>query len=428
MFSASAQTLIFKEGDTVQTPDGRTGKIESFKDQEMAKVRFGSGASETQYFMLKDLKVVKAPKTEPIETFRVGDLVKAPKFPEGRIISINGDKATIRFGNGRYDTGVELLENLISPQALAAKTERENAGKLVRAQFEDEAKPFLILVRTLAFAYNPKYRMEISFRDEPATYQKFSKELDALYAVCQKYPNLTNPADARENNINQNMGDWCKMAEQRTAVIKRLKTAVGDQSANATINSWKLKIDEKLRNWNGYVKDDLQMLLYDRTAWEQKELASAAKKYADVGEKMPPDLLASLDEKVAELKAKIEEDAQTRHWTQPDYKDAAFEAIVRSAYPKQFPGVKVYKTGMTYATWKAEDDTSLVGSGTGYKVYRTTKDAYRFKLGLALVKLPNQPLCQIRDFEFHQDKTGAGYSAAKLYLPLGYTGIFVKCP
>lgn len=65
---------------------------------------------------------------------------------------------------------------------------------------------------------------------------------------------------------------------------------------------------------------------------------------------------------------------------------------------------------------------------TDYKVYRTTKGAYRYKLGLALVKLPNQPFCQIRDFQVQQDKVGAGHAAARLHRPLGYTGIFVKCP
>jgi hypothetical protein len=83
---------------------------------------------------------------------------------------------------------------------------------------------------------------------------------------------------------------------------------------------------------------------------------------------------------------------------------------------------------MTFATWKAEDDTSLVSQGTDYKVYRTTKGAYRYKLGLALVKLPNQPYCQVRDFQFNQYKAGAGYGAAKLTEPIAYSGMFVKCP
>lgn len=421
----------FRIGDTVTVPDGRTGKIESFKDQEMAKVRFGAGVNETQYFILPDLKKAVDPSKE---TFRVGDTVVSPMSPkgaQGRIESINGNSAKIRFGPGKYDFNYDLLENLKSPKSAALERDQEQEElrqKPIRAQFEDEAKPFTVLVRTLAHAYDPKFRQDASFTDNPATYEKWRKDLDSLNTICQKYPNLTSRPNADADNINQNLGDWCKLAEQRETVLKKMKTTVGEHSAGREVQSWTNKINSAMRNRNGYVKDELQMLLYDRAAWEQKEFQSIKKTYADAGESVPPNLFASLDEKVDELKAQIERDAPTRSWQQPPYTDAGLEAMARKAYPAQHPGVKVFKTGMTFTTWKAMDDTSLVGSGTDYKLYRTTKDAYRYKLGLALVKLPNQPFCQIRDFQVQQDKAGAGFSAAKLHLPLGYAGIFVKCP
>ncbi len=68
---------IVASAQTVQTPDGRTGKIESFKNQEMAKVKFG--ANDSQYFMLKDLKVVNPSG----DTFRVGDMAVSPQSPGG---------------------------------------------------------------------------------------------------------------------------------------------------------------------------------------------------------------------------------------------------------------------------------------------------------------------------------------------------------
>jgi hypothetical protein len=429
---APAQGNTFRVGDMVTTPDGRTGKIESFKNQEMAKVRFGPGATDTQYFMLPDLKKAADPSKE---TFRVGDTVvspSAPKGSEGRIESINGNSAKIRFGPGKYDFVYDLLENLKSPRAAAVEREGEQQElrmKPIRAQFEDEARPFSVLVKTLAHAYDPKFRQEAgAIADKPATYEKWRKDLDSLHAICQKYPNLTNRPGADADNISQNAADWCKLAEQRTSVINKMKATVGGHYAGATVQSWTNKINSAMRDRNGSIKDDLQMLLYDRAAWEQKELQNIKKTYADAGESVPPNLFAGLDEKVNELKAQIERDAPTRSWTQPPYTDAALEGMARRAYPAQSPGVKVFKTGMTFTTWKAMDDTSLVGSGTDYKLYRTTKGAYRYKLGLALVKLPNQPFCQIRDFQVQQDKAGAGYSAARLHLPLGYTGIFVKCP
>ena len=426
-FAAAQNT--FRVGDSVTVPDGRTGKVESFKNQEMAKVKFVDGS--TQYFMLPDIKKAVDPSKE---TFRVGDIVVSPLSPkgvEGRIESINGNSAQVRYGPGKYNYVNDLLENLMSPKTAALGRDREQqelTQKPIRAQFEDEAKPYAILVRTLAHAYDPKFRQEAGgISDKPATYEKWMKDLESLNTICQKYPNLTNQLRADAENISQHLADWCKMADQRTAVVNRMKMTVGGIQAGNVTGGWKLKLDSALRNRSGRVNDDLQILLYERAAWEQKQLRTAMKKFTDVGEPMPPSFLAPLNEKVDELKAKIDAEAPSRSWEQPPYSDAALEAMVKRAYPGQFPGVKVLKTGMTYTTWKAFDDTSLVGQVGDYKVYTIEKDKNRYKNGEALVKLPNRPFCQIRDFSIQQTRTGASYSAAKIFT-LGTSGIFVKCP
>ena len=92
--SAVAQTVTFNEGDMVLAPDGRTGKIETLckgsdcfprtsidpsRSDVIAKVRYGPGPGETQFYMLTTLKIVKAPRSGPVETFHVGDLVMVPK-------------------------------------------------------------------------------------------------------------------------------------------------------------------------------------------------------------------------------------------------------------------------------------------------------------------------------------------------------------
>jgi hypothetical protein len=169
------------------------------------------------------------------------------------------------------------------------------------------------------------------------------------------------------------------------------------------------------------------MLIFNRAAWEQKNLQSLKANYAAAGARNPLEALKPLYQQADELRAKIERDAATRTWTQPAYKDAALEGMVRAAYPKEFPGVRVLKTGMTYATWKAYNDTSLVGSTSEYKIYRIDWDKYRQKDGLALVQMPGQQLCQIRNFTLEQVRNGASFGAAKL-LGVGRGGIFVKCP
>ena len=185
------QTVIFKPGDTVQTPDGRTGKIESFKNDGMAKVQFAP--NETEYFMLKDLKLA-GNSVKP--TFKIGDMVVSPKSPKGapgRIESFNGNFAKIRYGSGKYEFFNDSLDNLMTPQEAAAQREfewQDEAQKPLRAQFEDETRQFLTLVLNLAHAYNPKYsQREITLDDKPATFEQWRKDLETLAAVCQKYPN-----------------------------------------------------------------------------------------------------------------------------------------------------------------------------------------------------------------------------------------------
>ncbi len=425
-FAAAQNT--FRIGDAVTVPDGRTGKIESIKNQEMAKVKLGE--NESQYFMLQDLKKAADPS---METFRVGDTVVSPSSPKGvpgRIEAINGNSAKIRFGPGKYEFLYDLLANLKSPRAAAAERDQQKGElrqKPIRAQFEDEARPFAILVRTLAHAYDPKFRQDASFQDTPATYEKWRRDLESLHVLCQKYPNLTSRPGADADNISQNVGDWCKLAEQRTSVLAKMKSTVGELQVGREASRWQLHLNEALRNRDGAVKDEIQTLLYNRSDWEQKELGTGKQKFTEAGETIPPALLAPLNAKIEELRTRIDNEAPTRSWTEPPYSDAALEAMARKAYPAKFPGIKVLKTGMTYTTWKAFDDTSLVGQGTGYKVYRTEFDKNRYKNGKALVKLPNQPFCQIRNFSLQQTRTGASYSAARV-AGLGDKGIFVKCP
>ena len=429
-----AQSVTFHQGDTVQTPDGRTGKVESFKNEEMAKVRFGPGANDTQYFMLTDLKVVeppKPPRTGPVETFRVGDIVEDTHGKQLTIDSISGDTAVVRYGVGKYNVYKAKLEDLVSAKTAALNRARENTAKITRAAFADESQPFSAAIGHLAHAYDRKFRPSTSgFTDEPATYEQWRKELDALSVICQKYPNITNPVNTPTYKADPDAlgpADWCKIAEQRTAVINKMHMLAGEIHAQAEVEHGINQINEAMRSPDGYVKDDVQLLLYDRSAWGAKNLKNARKNYTDGGTTIPPEIFVPRDAKVSELKAQIDRDAPTRSWKQPPYSDAGLEATVRSTYPGQFPGAKVFKTGMNYATWKSVDDRSVSGSGSDWTLYKDEVGAYKVKLGLALVKLPNQPFCQMRDFQFTQFRQGGGYSAAKLR-GLGNTGIFVKCP
>lgn len=415
----------FRVGDSVAVPDGRTGTVESFKNQEMAKVKFVDGT--TQYFMLGDIKKAVDPNAP---TFRVGDRVAFKSTnEEGVILELanRGDGAKVKTGPGKYDFQWVAFTNLITPkQASVVRDQQKNEvrQKPIRAQFEDDAQAFEDVIRTVAAGYDPKYQLTVGFAPEAATYAKWTRELTGLSAVCQKYPNLTSRLDADADNIRHNLADWCRIAEQRTAVVKRMQIIVGEQRINSEILRWTNELDQALGNEGGAVDDAIQMLLYDRSAWEKKEMKAADKIYADAGATIPADALKPIEEKIAELKAKIDREAPTRSWVVPGQKDPTSEALAT----RGFPGAKVLRSGMIFTTWKSANDTSLIGTASnGAKLYRTTIGFYRYKLGNALVKIPGRPYCQDRAFSVGQPKKGGGFGATE-FTGFREYGIFVKCP
>jgi hypothetical protein len=201
---------------------------------------------------------------------------------------------------------------------------------------------------------------------------------------------------------------------------------VGDLLAKTTTDSLIRQINKALNDEDGYVDHGTQIFLYDRAAWERAVLPEMRKNYLDPNATISPEILKPLDEKAAELKAQIEQDAPKRNWTEPKSKDAALEAAARRKFSAELPGVKILKTGMTDSTWAVMDSkTEIGGTNTGWRFYRVNKGAYRYRSGRALIQLPNQPFCQIREFEVTQYKAGAGYGAANGWV--ADTGKFVKC-
>lgn len=431
----AAQTVAFGAGDRVQTPDGKTGYIEAFKNDDMAKVRFSEAAGDTKYYMLKDLQLIVPPKPTrlaPVEIFRVGDIVIHPNDPnrQSTIDSISGDTVIVRTGPGKYNVYTAKIEELYSLKTWERMKDEENRQKLVRAEFADEAEPFMKTVNILAHTFDPKFQQGGGgFISEAATYEEWRKDLEALAAVCRKYPNLTNDANPPsywKDVISKNPADVCRLAEQRTSLLQKMRNKVGDMSADNEVRSWAYKLDQAVKNSEGWIEDELQMLLYERAAWETTYLKNLKKQYANTGAVWSPEVLKPLDEFAAQTKAKIESDAAQRDWEKPNFTDAALEALAKRRLAADFPGAQILKTGMTFTTWKEMDTKSLIGSDSTWKYYKITPGAYRYKMGLALVKMPNRPGCQIREFQVTQQKAGAGFGAARA--SLGGAGIFVKCP
>jgi uncharacterized protein YkvS len=408
----------FHVGDTVAIPDGRTGKIESFKNR-VAKVKLGPGENDFQYLVVEDLKKVAAPRTpgsEPQETFRVGDTVESPGGNQGRIESINGNSAKVRIGPGKYDFKYDLLENLKSPGAAASEREQEKQRQIFRV----EADRFFWAVRLFEQFYNPEFA-EVKGGIDAAVIKKATIAFAELDALCtSKYPGITNDPNYLDRLMFRS-GDWCGLAAKRNEILQSVTSGTQSAVGSQFIEGWKRSID-KSTHQRGVVSgdpvwDDVQAMLFDREKWKAKDLPNLQRRYAENGGTVPADIFDAVKADLDTLRQKIESDSQATSWTVPPYKDEAVEALVKRSYaanPK-FRGIVFVKSGMDFTTWKLfKNDLGIPTS--------------QIKKGVLLVKIPNQHgLCQAREFAVEKAYMGGGRFSAVQMAGFSEAGTYMKC-
>lgn len=407
-------------GDTVRTPDGRTGKIESITG-EVAKVSFGA---ETDYLIIKELtKVETGP---PQRVYRLGESVNTSDGP-GVIeeFSPNGMGAKVRYSGNNGFKWVSF-ENMKSPEEFRDEAEQDRMVTL----FNVEAGKYLDSVAAVEQFINPKAPDMKGTGLHGEKRNKVASDLAELHRLCTtKYVNIQNQSWANpraEVPLYKRKGDQCAIAKDREQIMKKAKARVLALTTEHEIDRWSSDLNLLRSTKNGFlVSDDLQVLIYDRPAWEQKHSAKIKAEYAAEGETMPARAFSPLYKVADEVKAKIAADVEARSWKQPKYSDASLEALGRRELAGDFPGAKAIKIGMTYTTWAVRDESTFVGSDSVWRYYRITPGAYRYKNGELLAQIPNRPFCQMREFTVTQRKAGGGYGAAKAY---GSTaGTFVKC-
>jgi hypothetical protein len=379
----------FQVGDTVTIPDGRTGKIESFKNR-VAKVKLGPGENDFQYLTVEDLKKVAA---TPKEMFQVGDTV----FPtgsrqEGRIIEILGDasrgySAKVQFGRGKYDFQYYKFEDLSSPRAAATERDQEKQ----RGIFRVEAERFFGTVRLFEQFYNPEFA-EVKGGIDAAAIKKATIELAELDALCKsKYTGITNDPNYPER-LTFRSGDWCGMAAKRNEILQSGTSGSQSAAGNQVVDGWRRSINKSTHR-RGVVSgdpvwDDVQVMLFDREKWKARDLPNLQRLYAQNGGTVPADIFDVIKPELDKLRERIGADSQANSWTVPPYKDEAIEALVRRSYaanPK-FRGIVFVRSGLDFITWKLfKNDLGIPTS--------------QIKKGSLLVKIANQQgLCQEREF------------------------------
>lgn len=416
--SSPAVQNDFRVGDTVTIPDGRTGKIESFKDR-VAKVKLGPGPNDFQYLVVEDLKKVAG---IPKAMFQVGDtVVLSGGKQEGKIVEILGDatrgySAKVQFGPGKYDFKYYKFEDLSSPKTAATEREQEK----LRTIFRVEAERFFRTVDLFEQFYNPEFA-SLKGGIDAAAIKKATVELAELDALCtSKYPGITNDPKYLDR-LTFRSGDWCGMAAKRNEILQSVTS--GTQSAVGTrfIEGWRRAINNSSHRRGAVsgdpVSDDVQAMVFDREKWKAKDLPNLQRLYAENGGTVPADIFDAVKPELDQLRQKIETDSQTKSWPVPPYKDAEVEALVKRSYaanPK-FRGIVFVKSGMEFTTWKLfKNDLGIPTS--------------QIKQGSVLVKIANQQgLCQERGFAVEKAYLGGGRFSAVQMAGFSEAGTYMKC-
>ncbi len=416
-------TVTFNVGDTVQMPNGKIGKIESLIG-EVANVKSGT---DSDFVVVQDLKKIE---TEPQRAFRVGDSVVAGGQP-GVVeeLSPDGKGAKVKFGPGKYDFKWVPFVNMRTPD----EGRNDAAQKKMATVFAVEAKPYLLSVEAVEQFFNPKAMDRKGTGIDPESRKKVASDLAELDRICTtKYSGIKNESWANptaEVPLYMRKGDQCSIAQDREQILKKAKARYLALSTEFEINRWLGDLRSLKPSDNGYrVHDDVQKIIYNRQAWENEKGRGPKIKqeYAAEGEVMPVDAFAPLYKVADEVKEKIAADAPTRSWTGTKSREASLEAAAARKVSSEFPGARVFKSGMTDSAWGVEDTkTEIASTNYGWRLYRVNKGAYRYRTGQALIQLPGQPFCQIRQFEVTQYKAGGGYGASQGWV--SDTGTFVSC-
>lgn len=350
------------------------------------------------------------------ETFRVGDLVEVPGGSQGRIESINGNSAKIKFGPGKYDFKYDLLENLKSPKAAGLEREQDDQRK----SFRVEAQRFFHTVELFEQFYNPEFA-SLKGGMDAAAIKKATVDLAELDALCKsKYPGITNDPKYLDR-LTFRSGDWCGMAAKRNEILQSVTSGTQSAVGSRFIEGWKRAINQSSHRRGSTsgdpVSDDVQAMLFDREKWKAKDLPNLQRLYAENGGTVPADIFDAVKAELDQLRQKVEADAQATSWTVPPYKDEAVEALVKRSYaanPK-FRGIVIVKSGMDYTTWK------LFKNHLGIPTSQIKK-------GWILVKIPNQQgLCQAREFAVEKEYLGGGRFSAVQMAGFSQAGTYMKC-
>lgn len=221
----------------------------------------------------------------------------------------------------------------------------------------------------------------------------------------------------REGSVDYRFSVWCDIAAKRTQIEPLVRAGIVRSVINLGYTDENLNFG--FNEPDNPVRWETQQLIWDREKWRAEKIAWLKPKYAEYGISVPPDATAAVEKRADELRDIVMRDAPGRSYKMPPYRDAAVEAVVRSQFAKEYPGVQVVKIGLEYKTWVQRESLTYVASDELFRYYKVDYNSY--KRGTALLKVPGRPFCQEQDWV-----VGRG---AKGIVPagIGGSGTFMRC-
>lgn len=362
------------------------------------------------------------------ESVRVGDTVEyychcgggQMHWQEARIEAVMGNKVKVRYGNGRYqvDTVTYDPKRIRTPGSAAKEAKSDELQNAFRAAALDK---YFRAVQMFSSFYSDEFNNYRGTPTTPAGWQEVMTKLAELDALCKGQfagvANTRHESLLRKGEIDYRYADWCQIAARREQLAPLVRASAATHMITVPGES-DLRRALESSDGKGWVNDDIQLLMYEPAKFKEKHLPSVKKHFATYGVDVPADFFDAIEKKAGELKTIIEQTAPTRTFEQPKFKDAAVEAFVKGKLAAQHPGVQIIKSGTGYPSWSKSDSLSYLGSSTSARYYKVVTEFH--KRGRMLVKLPNRPFCQEREWVVER-------ASGKFYSHPTRGGVFMKC-
>lgn len=381
---------------------------------------------KTKIILSLSFVLVAAGVTLAQDGIRVGDTVEyqctrsSSGWCSGRVEAVSGSSIRIKWGNMRDQFSVVTANQIRvkqkpdSPDATAFK----EAFAAAVGTHERNA------LRIFAHYWKPD---EFSYAggtpNTPAGWQELMAQIGSVDALCKgKYMGVTNrtPSVAwggpRQGDLDARYGEWCQIADQRLALEPKVRA---DAAKNMASMPGADDLKRALEYADNRTVDDIQLLMYEPEKWKAQTTPKLKAHFALYGAEMPPTFFDEMMAKAADLKAKIDQGAPGRSFETSSARDAAVENFIKGKFIAEYPGSQILKSRLDYPEWVKRESLSLVGIGTGYKLYKVEYNFY--KRGWVLMRMPGRPYCQAREWIVGRGAKGL------VAVSTSSQGTFMKC-